>query len=127
MILAIILDGCVFIVEKFGWIWIIEDGILLFDLFLSVEVDNYNECGLSGFVFDFGFEVNNYYYVFYIVFGSNFNCISCFIVNGNYILFNSEVIFMEFVFLNGIIYNGGVMVFGSDGKFYIVVGDGVDL
>src|SRR4029079_15865889 len=45
-------DGRLFITEKIGRIRIIENGQLLTDPFIVLEVDNYNERGLSGIAFD---------------------------------------------------------------------------
>ncbi|KGE87720.1 MAG: PQQ-dependent sugar dehydrogenase [Phaeodactylibacter xiamenensis] len=124
--LTIAPDGRVFIAEKSGRIRIVEDDTLLPDPFLSIEVDNYNERGLSGLVLDPDFEANNYFYVFYTVPGGNYNRISRFTANGNHTLPNSETILFELAPLSGTIHNGGAMVFGNDGKLYIAVGDGAD-
>ncbi len=122
--LAVAPDGRVFIAEKDGHIRIVENDSLLPDPFLSLPVDNYNERGLSGLVLDPSFELNNFVYVFYTVAGGNYNRISRFTANGNAALPNSEVVLFELAPLAGTIHNGGAMVFGSDGKLYVAVGDG---
>ncbi|MCB9263609.1 MAG: PQQ-dependent sugar dehydrogenase [Lewinellaceae bacterium] len=119
-------DGRIFITEKNGRILIVENGVLLPDPFLQIEVDNYNERGLGGIVLDPGFEQNNFLYLFYTVAGGNHNRISRFTANGNYALPDSEVILFELQPLSGTIHNGGAMHFGPDGKLYIAVGDGAN-
>lgn len=119
-------DGRIFITQKNGSVLIVENGVLLPDPFLQIEVDNYNERGLGGIAIDPGFEQNNYIYIFYTVIGSNFNRISRFTANGNYALPDSEVPLFELEPLSGTIHNGGSMHFGPDGKLYIAVGDGAN-
>ena len=46
--MAITPDGRIFITEKSGRVRIVDNGQLLDDPFLVLEVDNYNERGLSG-------------------------------------------------------------------------------
>lgn len=124
--MAITPDGRVLIAEKNGRISVVENGELLPGSFLEIEVDNFNERGLSGLVLDPNFELNNHYYVFYTVPGGNYNRISRFTANGNYTLPDSEDVLMELAPLSGTIHNGGAMCFGPDGKLYIAVGDGAD-
>jgi glucose/arabinose dehydrogenase len=119
-------DGRVFISEKSGRIRVWKKGVLLPEPFLSIKVDNYNERGLGGMVLDPDFERNHYVYVFYTVFGVNFNRISRFIANGDYVLPESETIILDLDRLGGTIHNGGAMAFGPDGKLYIAVGDGAN-
>jgi len=124
--MAVAPDGRVFIAQKNGSILIVENGILLPDPFLQVEVDNYNERGLGGIAIDPSFELNHYLYVFYTVAGSNFNRISRFTANGNSTLPDSEAVLFEMQPMSGTIHNGGAMHFGPDGKLYIAVGDGAN-
>lgn len=119
-------DGRIFISEKSGRIRVWKKGVLLPDPFLSLKVDNYNERGLGGMVFDPDFERNHYVYVFYTVYGLNFNRISRFIANGDYVLPESETIILDLDRLGGTIHNGGSMAFGPDGKLYIATGDGAN-
>lgn len=124
--MAIAPDGRVFITEKNGKILILENDTLLETPFLSIEVDNYNERGLSGFVFDPDFETNNFIYVYYTVKEESHNRVSRFLANGNSVLPDSETILLELDPLAGTIHNGGAMLFGPDGKLYIAVGDGAE-
>lgn len=117
-------DGRVFISEKSGRIRIWRDGRILPEPFLSIKVDNYNERGLGGMVLDPDFERNNFVYLFFTVPGQNFNRVSRFVANGDYVLPESERVLLDMDRLAGTIHNGGAMAFGADGKLYIATGDG---
>ena len=117
-------DGRIFIAEKNGRIRIVENGILLEDPFLEIEVDNFNERGLGGLAFHPNYDQNNWVYITYTVPGENHNRISRFTANGNYALPESEVILLELPPLSGTIHNGGALAFGADGKLYAAIGDG---
>ena len=122
--MAIAPDGRIFIAEKNGTIHIIRDDVLLDDPFLILEVDNYNERGLSGLVFHPDFEKNNHLFIYYTVPGASINRISRITANGDFAIPGSEKILVETDRLAGSIHNAGDMVFGEDGKLYIAVGDG---
>lgn len=119
-------DGRLFVTEKIGRIRIIENGQMLTDPFLILEVDNTNERGLSGIAFDPDFSNNGYLYLYYTVKGENHNRISRFTANGNYAVPGSETVILDIDQLTWTVHNGGAMVFGPDGKLYISVGDGAD-
>lgn len=120
--MALAPDGRIFITEKYGAVRIVENGLLLPDPFVLLDVDNYNERGLSGIAFDPNFEQNGYVYVYYTVRNGEHNRLSRIRALGNYA--DSEEILLELPTLFGTIHNGGAMVFGSDGKLYLAVGDG---
>ncbi len=124
--MALTPDGRLFITEKNGRILIVENGILLTDPFLTLEVDNYNERGLSGIAIDPHFEDNGYIYVYYTVKNEDHNRISRFTADGNYVVPGSELILLDINQLNGTIHNAGSMAFGLDEKLYISVGDGAN-
>ncbi len=124
--MAIAPDGRVFIAEKNGRIRIVEDGQLLSGAFLQIEVDNYNERGLSGIVLSPSFEQDHFVYLFYTVPGDNYNRISRFTANGNAALPGSEQVLLELEPLAGTIHNGGSLHFGPDGMLYVTVGDGAN-
>ena len=117
-------DGRLFLAEKDGRISIIEDDKLLETPFVEIEVDNFNERGLSGIALHPDFAQNGYVYVFYTVSGGNFNRISRFKTLSNTAQPGSEEVLVETEALNGTIHNGGAMKFGPDGKLYITTGDG---
>lgn len=124
--MALAPDGRLFITEKNGKVLIVENGQLLPDPFLILNVDNYNERGLSGIAFHPDFAQNGYLYLYYTVKDENHNRVSRFTANGNYVLPGSETILLEIDQLNGTIHNAGSMAFGIDGKLYISVGDGAN-
>ena len=119
-------DGRIFITEKNGRVLIAENGQLLPDPFLILDVDNYNERGLSGIAFHPGFAQNGYLYLYYTVKGENHNRVSRFTADGNYVVAGSEIVLMDIDQLNGTIHNAGSMMFGVDGKLFISVGDGAN-
>ena len=124
--MALAPDGRVFIAEKDGEVKVLVNGVLQDQPFLSVEVDNFNERGLSGIAFHPDFETNNFFYVYYTIPGENRNRLSRFIANGDFAIPGSEEILLELDPLSGTIHNGGAMNFGVDGKLYVAVGDGAN-
>lgn len=117
-------DGRLFLAEKDGRVLIVENDQLLPQPLLSIEVDNFNERGLSGLAVHPDFEDNGYLYVFYTVKDSNYNRVSRFTIQSNFAQPGSEEIILETEPLSGTIHNGGAMKFGPDGKLYIATGDG---
>ncbi|MCY7329696.1 MAG: PQQ-dependent sugar dehydrogenase, partial [Saprospiraceae bacterium] len=124
--MALAPDGRIFITEKYGAVRIVENGQLLPDPFVQLNVDNYNERGLSGIAFDPDFAQNGYIYVYYTVKNSEHNRLSRIKAIGNYAATASEEILLELPPMAGTIHNGGAMAFGPDGKLYLAVGDGQD-
>ncbi len=120
-------DGRVFVVEKKGRILIVENGQLLPDPFLDIEVDNFNERGMNGIALDPNFAENHYLYVYYTVKNEHHNRLSRFTAAGNFVVAGSEVVLLDFEPMSGGIHNGGSMVFGADGKLYITTGDGANV
>ena len=118
-------DGRIFISEKSGKIKIIENGILLPNLFLNLAVDEYGELGLSGFILDKEFDKNGHIYVYYNVVGKNHNRLSRFTANGNAVIPNSEEILLDFETLGGTTHNGGAMRWALDTTLIISIGDGL--
>ena len=119
-------DGRIFLLEKSGRVRIVRDGALLSAPFLTLQVDNHNERGLSGIALDPDFDFNHYVYLFYTVPGANRNRVSRFVENGDYAVPGSETVLLETDVLAGSIHNAGAMRFGLDGKLYIATGDGAD-
>ncbi len=124
--MALAPDGRLFITEKNGKVRIVENGQLLPDPFIIIDVDNYNERGLSGIAFDPDFANNNFLYLYYTVKGENHNRISRFIANGDYAVPGSETVLLNIDQLSGTIHNAGSMAFGPDGKLFISCGNGAN-
>jgi len=117
-------DGRLFVTEKNGTIRVIEDDVLQPQIFLSLDVEQFNERGLLGIEFDPNFENSNHFFVYYTVLGETYNRISRFTSNGPVALPSSEEILMNLDPLAGAYHNGGVMRVGLDGQLYVGVGDG---
>lgn len=124
--MAIAPDGRLFLTEKNGLIHIIENDILLPEPFLDLEVDFFNERGISGIAIDPDFNSNGFVYIYYSVVDENRNRLSRFTAIGNKADITSEHILVEFDPLGGSIHNGGEMHFGPDGMLYIGIGDGAN-
>lgn len=121
-------DARLFIVEKDGYIRIIENGQILPTPFLDID-DRVNssgsERGLLGLVFHPNYEENGYFFVNYTA-GNGNTQISRFQVsesNPNVAVPGSEFILFEIgqPFSN---HNAGDLAFGPDGYLYIPLGDG---
>ena len=117
-------DGRLFVVEKGGKILVYRDGRLLEDPFLALDVDDFNERGLSGITFHPDFENNGYFYVYYTVQRQGRNRISRFRANGDFAVPGSEEILFELDELIGSVHNGGAMVWLPDTTLVIAIGDG---
>lgn len=117
-------DGRIFFTEKNGRVRIVENGQVLLDPFLEIEVDNFNERGLSGIAIDPEFDSNHFIYIYYTVPNANHNRLSRFTANGNFAEPGSEVVLLDIDTLAGNNHNAGAMRFGMDDKLYVATGDG---
>lgn len=123
--LAIAPDGRIFITEKSGSVWVIQDGELITTPFLTVKTDEHGERGLGSIVLDPDFDKNGFVYIYYSVYNRNFNRLVRYTANGNKAIPNSAKILMDFDQLAGTIHNSGAMRFAADGTLFVSVGDGV--
>lgn len=121
--MAIAPDGRIFITEKNGLVRIVEEGALLPDPFLVLDVDDYNERGLGHIALHPEFPDSPYVYIFYTIPGGSRNRISRIVANGNYAAPGSEQILYETDVKIGSVHHGGAMQFGSDGKLYVSTGE----
>ncbi|MBK8557856.1 MAG: PQQ-dependent sugar dehydrogenase [Lewinellaceae bacterium] len=117
-------DGRIFIIEKYGAVRVVENGVLLPDPMVLLNVDNYNERGLSGITLHPDFASNGYIYLYYTLKNAGYNRLVRLKAIGNYADPLSEEVIFEGDPLFGTIHNGGAMSFGADGKLYLAVGDG---
>ncbi|MEM6725673.1 MAG: PQQ-dependent sugar dehydrogenase, partial [Bacteroidota bacterium] len=122
--LALAPDGRVFITEKNGTVRVVKDGVLQEEPFIELEVDDFNERGLSGITFHPNFDLNNYIYFFYTAPEIDANVVVRVIANGDVALPNSLEVIIELDPMTGSIHNGGALAFGPDGKLYIAAGEG---
>lgn len=117
-------DGRIFVTEKAGKVKIIKNGAVLSTPFLTVNVDQLNERGLSSIGIDPNFNTNHYVYIYYTVPGNPVhNRLSRVTANGDVMLAGSEVQILNFEPCVNSIHNSGGMAFGPDGKLYIGVGN----
>jgi len=117
-------DGRIFCTEKAGKVKIVKNGVVLPTPFLLVTVDQQGERGLSSVALDPDFNTNHFVYIYYTcTTGTIHNRLSRFTANGDVALAGSEVIILEIEPAVNIIHNSGGMVFGSDGKLFITIGD----
>ncbi len=125
--MAIAPDGRIFFTEKNGRARIVENGQVLLDPFIEIEVDNFNERGLSGIAIDPDFNINHFVYLYYTVPNASHNRLSRFTANGNFAIPNSEQVLLDFDTLAGNNHNAGAMVFAEDGTLFIATGDGTKI
>ncbi len=117
-----------FVVERYGYIKIIDNGVVLPNDFLNIASrvsDSPNERGLLGLAFHPDYKNNGYFYVNYTNNSTNTR-ISRFSVdpnNPNQADAGSEVVLLTInqPYWN---HNGGCIRFGPDGYLYIGMGDG---
>ena len=121
--MAIAPDGHIFITEKNGLVRIVENGELLHDPFMVVEVNDYNERGLGHIALHPDFPDSPYVYLYYTVPDGSHNRISRVRANGHFAAPGSEEILYECDPKTGSVHHGGAMLFGADGKLYIATGE----
>jgi len=121
-------DGRIFFTERVGNLRVIENGALLSEPVMSVDVAG-GEGGLLGVALDPNFMDNHYVYLYYThagPLGSLFgvqNKVVRYTESDNH-LFDEQVIIDEIPGSN--IHDGGRIKFGPDGKLYIATGDAAD-
>lgn len=118
-------DGRIFVCQQGGALRVIQNGQLLAEPFVTLNVDDTGERGLLGLAFDPGFPQQPYVYVYYTSPSPVLrNRISRFTANGNRAVAGSEVILLDLDPLTTAgNHNGGALHFGADGKLYAAVGD----
>lgn len=119
-------DGRLFVLEQGGQIRVVPagGGAPLAAPFWTTSVNSSGERGLLGIAFHPNFSSNNLLYVYYTLNTSPpRNRLSRLTANGNTVAPNSEVILAEFENLTATNHNGGALLFGTDRKLYVAVGD----
>jgi hypothetical protein len=121
-------SGRLFIVEQGGKIWVVRDGSVLESPFLDISdriATSHPEQGLLGLAFPPGYENKGYFYVNYSLSTDGSTVVARYRLTENPDVADpgsEEVILnVDQPFGN---HNGGQIVFGPDGYFYIGMGDG---
>lgn len=119
-------NGDIFLAEKSGRVSIIRNGQVLPQPFIELNVDNYNERGLSGLAVHPDYPASPFVYLYYTVPGANHNQIVRVSANNDQAIAGSMQTLLDLDPMNGTIHNGGAMLFGPDGMLYVAVGDGAN-
>ncbi len=120
-------DPRLFVVEKTGAIRIVKDGALLPTPFLDLSgaVSNGGEQGLLSMAFHPDYATNGFFYVDYTDLDGNTQVVRYGVQAGNPDAADpasaKTILTVEQPFAN---HNGGLLLFGPDGKLYIGLGDG---
>ena len=120
-------DARLFIVEKTGAIRIVKDGALLPTPFLDLSdaVSSGGEQGLLGMAFHADYATNGFFYVDYTDVDGNTQVVRYTVRAGSPDAADpasaKTILTVEQPFAN---HNGGLLLFGPDGKLYIGLGDG---
>jgi glucose/arabinose dehydrogenase len=127
------LDGSrALVLEKAGAVRILQaDGTLADSDALTLNVCTVSEAGLMGAAVDPQFATNGYIYLYYARNAGNcasstgrFNRVSRFVIAGNTIDPNSELVLLDNMNIPAGNHNGGDLEVGHDGYLYVSVGDG---
>jgi glucose/arabinose dehydrogenase len=121
-------DGRVFVAQQNGVIRVIEDDVLLPQMFGQVAADGSGERGLQGITFDPHFEHNGFIYLYYTASQpQSHNVVSRVTALGNEMVPGSEEILFELPNLstlgNPIWHMGGSIQVGPDEMLYVAIGD----
>lgn len=126
-------DGRVFVTEQLGAVRVIQDGKLLPEPFVKLEVDDYWERGVEGVAVHPKFPEEPYIYVHYVRKAPfTHHVVSRFTAEGP--SFNTAKAGSELVMIEGEdqakhpgqykgAHQGGAMRFGADGKLYVTIGE----
>lgn len=124
--LAISADGRVFLTEKDGLVRIVQNGALLTDPFVILQVEAFNEQGLGHIALHPDFPNTPYVYLYYTVpdsIGLSHNRLVRVTADGNLAVAGSDTILYECDPSFGTVHQGGDIAFGNDGKIYLSTGD----
>ncbi|MEY3050484.1 MAG: hypothetical protein RLY31_269 [Bacteroidota bacterium] len=124
--MALLPDGRLLLVEKYGRVLLVKDGVLQPQPFFELEVDNFSERGLLGIAVDPQFDSQPYVYLYYTVPEEKHNRVVRITVAGDFGIPGSMVTLLDLDELSGPYHNAGAMSFGADGLLYIAAGDGTN-
>ncbi len=116
-------DGRIFVGQRNGNIYVIQNGALLPDPLIEIPAQtNLGERGLVGLAVDPTFATNGYLYAYYTTATQTpRNRVSRFTVTGNTAA--SEVVIWQNAAAAAEFHHGGAIRFGPDGNLYIATGD----
>lgn len=117
-------NGDIFITEKNGRVRIVRNGEVLLQPFVEIEVDNFNERGLSGVAVHPDYPNTPWVYFYYTVPGENRNRLVRMQAANDQAVPGTTEILLDLDPMAGTIHNGGALLFGFDGMLYAAVGDG---
>jgi glucose/arabinose dehydrogenase len=120
-------DGRIFVAYQGGEVRIVKNGSLLATPFVTVPTVPVDEQGIMGIALDPNFSSNNFVYITYTRNVSpRYQRVARFTASGDVAVAGSEtVIFETSDSPNQIEYHlGGTLQFGSDGKLYVMLGEG---
>ena len=111
--------------DDVGQVVLIDNGVVLPDPILELDIVGDGEVGMVGMVLDPDFDNNGYVYLKYTTpENGRHNRLSRFHFDGNQIDPDSETVLMDFdTHGEAANHNGGGMAFGDDGKLYVGVGE----
>lgn len=137
--IAIAPDGRIFVTEKSGIVWVIQNGIKLSNPFIDLqnEVLSNGDRGLSGIAVDPNFNTNHYVYVAYTVDpdqngvddnSAGFGRVTRYTASGNVAIVSSRRIVLGNSWADGVpspyhVHTVDALRFGSDGSLLISTGD----
>lgn len=117
-------EGKLYVTERIGRIWIMEDGKFLPEPLITLDTPfiSQGEGGLMGIALDPNFLTNHYIYIMYTYYedGKIFNRVARLLEQNNKASINAIILDK---IPGGMIHNGGRIKIGPDQKLYVTTGD----
>jgi glucose/arabinose dehydrogenase len=121
--MAIAPDGRILVAEQAGAVRVVAGGALLPTPFARLAADATGERGLLGIAVDPGFPATPYVYVYYSAADIGANRLSRLVAAGDVAAPGEPVLAELSPYGTAIWHMGGALVFGTDDKLYVGVGD----